>query len=271
MKILPPLIKWTGSKRSQVPQIQKLVPNKINTYFEPFVGGANVVGNLVLNTSTSHRAGDIIQPLIGFYESFQSYPNVIFDHYAENWELLQTDTSHFYVVRERFNKEKNPADFFFLSRTSHNGLIRFNSKGEFNASVNHSPNRNKGIAPGTLSQVFAEWKPRLADVKFECVSYDELLQNAQTGDWVYMDPPYLSTAPVYGTSGFVFADFIKTLERLNEAGVQWVCSYNGGDNSDLQAVSKHHIQSLSGQSSFRKLQKKNTTVFESLYLNYVSC
>ena len=38
-----PVIKWSGSKRSQASEIIKYFPKQIDTYFEPFCGGAYVV------------------------------------------------------------------------------------------------------------------------------------------------------------------------------------------------------------------------------------
>lgn len=36
---LQPVIKWTGSKRSQAEHIINKFPKEIDTYYEPFVGG----------------------------------------------------------------------------------------------------------------------------------------------------------------------------------------------------------------------------------------
>ena len=37
-----PVIKWSGSKRSQANDILKFFPKQINTYYEPFCGGMNM-------------------------------------------------------------------------------------------------------------------------------------------------------------------------------------------------------------------------------------
>jgi DNA adenine methylase len=42
-----PVIKWSGSKRSQAEEIIKFFPKNINTYFEPFCGGASVFRSLI--------------------------------------------------------------------------------------------------------------------------------------------------------------------------------------------------------------------------------
>ena len=51
-----PVIKWSGSKRSQASEIIKYFPKQIDTYFEPFCGGAALAldlehKNTVLNDS----------------------------------------------------------------------------------------------------------------------------------------------------------------------------------------------------------------------------
>lgn len=42
MSNFKPVIKWSGSKRSQSDEILKHFPNEIDTYFEPFVGGGSI-------------------------------------------------------------------------------------------------------------------------------------------------------------------------------------------------------------------------------------
>ena len=38
-----PVIKWSGSKRSQSAQIKAYLPDKFNRYYEPFVGGRSML------------------------------------------------------------------------------------------------------------------------------------------------------------------------------------------------------------------------------------
>lgn len=39
-----PVIKWSGSKRSQSSELIKMFPQNINTYYEPFCGGVCIMG-----------------------------------------------------------------------------------------------------------------------------------------------------------------------------------------------------------------------------------
>jgi len=51
---------------------------------------------------------------------------------AEGAKLFEKGETHYYDVRNRFNKEYQPLDFLFLNRAGFNGMIRFNRKGQFN-------------------------------------------------------------------------------------------------------------------------------------------
>ena len=42
-----PVIKWSGSKRSQAENILTYFPREIDTYYEPFCGGASVLRRLL--------------------------------------------------------------------------------------------------------------------------------------------------------------------------------------------------------------------------------
>lgn len=42
-----PVIKWSGSKRSQCEGILEYFPQTINTYYEPFCGGCSMLMGLI--------------------------------------------------------------------------------------------------------------------------------------------------------------------------------------------------------------------------------
>lgn len=82
-------------------------------------------------------------------------PEEVIRQYTYMWHELNVDDDkerkkqYFYMVRERFNKYKNPCDFMFIMRTTTNGMPRYNQKGEFNHSFHITRN---GIKPDTFAK-----------------------------------------------------------------------------------------------------------------------
>ncbi|MGG3986977.1 DNA adenine methylase [Bacillus smithii] len=179
-----PVIKWTGSKRKQSEKIVSLMPNEIDTYYEPFVGGASVLFQLLHSNIKVNKyiCSDINNDLITLWNEIKNHPNNLIESYTHLWKELNVDENierkkqYFYQVRRRFNKNRDPSDFLFLSRTCTNGLIRYNSKGEFNTLFHFS---RKGIKPKTLAEIILNWSNKLNEynVKFINCSYEQINSN----------------------------------------------------------------------------------------------
>ncbi len=267
MMKIKPVIKWSGSKSSQANFIANLAPT-FNNYFEPFIGGGSV-----LYAISPERAicGDICKPLIDLWNLIKTDPLLLSEYYKKCWKELQSDYTIYYQARERFNIDGNPLDFLFLTRTCVNGLIRFNSNGEFNNSLHYT---RKGIEPERLCKIIFDWHNRIQNVEFVCKDYRESTLTAQEGDFIYLDPPYYNTkGRYYGKIDYL--DFFNYLRELNARNVKYALSFDGqrGANSysvdmpqDLY-VRKEIIKS--GKSTFRKvIDNVSEDVFETLYLNW---
>ncbi len=265
---IPPLIKWTGSKRSQASTIASYIPDH-DRYFEPFVGGGAV---LFAVGGRSAVAGDIYAPLIELWQIVQSSPEVLIDDYREQWEKLQERLpDYFYEVRERFNNTKNPLDLNFLLRTCVNGIVRFNRAGEFNNSFHLS---RRGMSPDRFESVVKMWHGVIKDVRFVCQDYTETLKEAHSGDFAYLDPPYLGNKQRY-MNNIDFGRMYGVLEDLNRRGVKWAMSFDGrrGGCELAQSIPRQlymrRILVTSGNSAVGKvLNGSLEMVEESLYLNY---
>lgn len=270
LELLPPILKYTGSKRVQVPEIQRRLPKGIKTYWEPFVGGANVVGNLCFNAEKI-VCSDVIDPLIQLYNRIQDEPYSIADTYQKHWSLLQYSTEHFYEVRKEFNNTQDPELFFFLCRTSQNGLIRFNQKGWFNASVAHNPDgRTKGANPDNMRELLVRWHERLQRVdSFGCIDYTHQFLMMKDGDFTYLDSPYPCKNSVYG-GGFDEQEFFGWLCYLNEKDVRWMLSYPYPETPELVELSKHQDVIEAKTMNFGNLNRtgKLKEFREIIYMNY---
>lgn len=264
-----PVIKWSGSKRSQSEKIKSYLPDTFNTYYEPFIGGGSM-----LYAVQPKRAicGDICVPLIDLWNEIKSNPEKLAEEYHVRWTRLQEEGYQtYYEIRDIFNEKRAPEDLLFLSRTCVNGLIRFNADGEFNNSLHHT---RPGISPDSLKKIILDWSEHIQCAEFMAQEYFETTATAQKGDLVYLDPPYFHTkGRYYGTIDF--EHFLSYLESLNQRGIKYMLSFDGIRGKDNFTVDlpkelyKRHEFISSGNSSFKKVMDKTTMqVWESLYLNW---
>lgn len=262
-----PVIKWSGSKSSQAYSIAELIPQH-NTYFEPFLGGGSVLYAVSPDLAI---CGDICKPLIDLWNLIKTDPIVLVNHYEKCWNSLQSDYMEFYRARDRFNIDGNPKDFLFLTRTCVNGLIRFNSNGEFNNSLHYT---RKGIEPKKLETILFDWSNKVQNVNFICADYKETTVSAKEGDFVYLDPPYYNTkGRYYGKIDYV--EFFNYLRDLTKKNIKYALSFDGlrGNNSyEVDLPEDLYVRKIilkSGKSTFRKvIDNVSEDVYETLYLNW---
>ena len=263
-----PVIKWSGSKRSQSAQIKAYLPDKFNRYYEPFVGGGSM---LYAIDPTDATCGDICAPLIDLWNEIKNNPIALSEAYRVRWTRLQTEGYQaYYEIREDFNRNRAPEDLLFLSRTCVNGLIRFNANGDFNNSFHHT---RPGISPDSLKKIILDWSNHIQNTEFFAADYTVTTETAKAGDLIYLDPPYFHTkGRYYGTIDF--DTFLAYLEQLNSRGIKYMLSFDGSRGEDDFTVElpkelyKRHALIPSGNSSFKKvMDKESIPVLESLYLN----
>lgn len=268
-KCLPPVIKWPGSKRSVAARLATLFP-EANRYFEPFVGGGAM---LPYRQAQVAYASDILPELIALWIAIRDGPTEVAAGYRERWRSRQRD-GHlvYYAVRDRFNANRDPIDFLFLSRTCVNGLIRFNKNGDFNNSLHHT---RPGISPETLEEILLNWSAAIQSVTFGETDYRVALADVREGDFVFLDPPYEATKGRYRPDSFNTEAFYAELDRLNRIGTRWMLTYDGQAGRRVyqvglpQELYKARIGISTGNSPFTRLMGTTIdAVVESVYLNY---
>ena len=266
--MIPSLIKWTGSKRTQAYRISNEIPQH-KRYFEPFLGGGAL---LYLKAHPGAVAGDIYAPLIALWNLIQTEPESVIENYDRQWHILQENVpSYYYIVRDRFNSNPNPLDLNFLVRTCVNGIIRFNRAGEFNNSFHLS---RKGMHPERFARVVLSWHKVIQGVEFICADYEKTISRARQGDFVYLDPPYAGNNMRY-LNNLELDRFFGQLEKMNVNGIKWALSFDGErGNRDLsipipKSIYKRKLLFPSGYSPIGKvLNGPIEQVRESLYLNF---
>jgi DNA adenine methylase len=272
-KNLAPVIKWSGSKRRLVPVLKPIITSiDFGVFFEPFIGGGSVLGALAPKRAV---AGDLQPELVELWKLIQSEPSALAASYKKNWDLLKKNGhTHFYRVRNDFNQSRSPESFLFLTRTCVNGLIRFNSNGDFNNSLHHT---RPGIDPATLEVILSEWSFRISGTKFQNSDYIETSKRAKKNDLVYLDPPYMGNKGRYQKQNFDFDRFGDYLHDLNSRGVFWVLSLDGTSGArdytsglaSIRSLSKSSLTVAAGNSAFPKLLNGRTdAVSESVFMNF---
>ena len=280
---MQPVIKWSGSKRSQAHDITTYIQREYDTYYEPFCGSCAVLAYIIerennLATRFKHFVCSDLNPdLINSYNLIKTKPTTVTNAYEVMWHEMNMKKHtpsdkklYFERIRERLNKSHNPLDFIFIMRTTTNGMPRYNKQGEFNNSFHITRN---GIEPEKFKQIVMRWSGLLNkyDVQFICQSFEKIAPGKN--DLAYLDPPYANTKGMYygNIEQTTLFAFLRCLE------CDWMLSYDGiaGKQNltvDLpQDLYKSHYYLKSGNSSFRRVigKDKHCNVQESLYLNFV--
>jgi DNA adenine methylase len=285
---MQPVIKWTGSKRTQAGQIISLMPKEIDTYYEPFVGGGSVFARLVeacedgLIKVNRFVLSDANKELILMFMIIKHYPQrLIADYSVRYGHLEQRPTEeqrniHYKNIRNNYNKisDKDPIRpyiFFWLLRTCFNGLIRYNKKGEFNTAFHIN---RLGMRPDKLAAIIVDWSIMMNKYNVELVhgDYKDVISSATENDFIYMDPPYAKSTGMYFANEF---NKDELFEIINKLQCKWALSYDGisGKEDNTFEVPKHiyktHKYLNASYSSFKKIVKQEVSnVKDSIYLNY---
>jgi DNA adenine methylase len=232
-----PFIKYAGGKGKLLHEILPLMPDSINTYYEPFVGGGAVFFALAEERRfRSAVISDTNTELIYAYLAVQMFP------YELVSALHAIESQPDWNTKERYNSIRSAeftsivdraARFIYLNKLAFNGLWRVNRKGEFNVPFGNYKNP-KLCDAGRIWDCSA----LLKDVLILNYDFRELPCKPQAGDCCYFDPPYV---PVSKTSSFTKyssdfgleeqTDLVKVFKGLTSRQVACVLS-----NSDTPLV-----------------------------------
>jgi DNA adenine methylase len=190
-EVARPFLKWAGGKRQLLSKILPLLPQKLGTYHEPFVGGGAVFFGLrppraVLSDGNRRliRAfqgiKDDVERVIAL---LRGYPN---------------EKSFYLDMRKRPIDDASDAEvaawMIFVNKVGFNGLYRVNSKNQLNVPFGDNAWKRVSEEPNLRACAAA-----LKDAKLHCEDFTRVLDRARRGDVVYFDPPYL---PMSGTAYF---------------------------------------------------------------------
>jgi DNA adenine methylase len=273
-KLVAPVLKWVGGKRQLLDTLVPLLPKRITSYCEPFVGGGALLFYL--------------QPKIAYVNDINSDLIRVYSVIKDNVEALISELSKykneadfFYAVRDwDRDKEKyaslseveKAARIIYLNKTCYNGLYRVNNAGEFNSPFGNYRNPNIVNAP-VLRAVSAYLNT--ATIHLTSVDYEEVLQKIPRGTFVYLDPPYdpisqTSNFTGYSKGGFTKADQIRLREccdALNARGIKFMLS-NSATEFIQEQYKNYNITFVKAKRAVNSVASKRGNVDEVVVRNY---
>jgi DNA adenine methylase len=210
---MKPLVKYRGGKSKEIPHLIKHIPQFNGRYIEPFFGGGALFFHLEPKKAIIN---DINSKLISFYlgvkdnfELLKTELSEIEKLYAINrkkFEELKSKTPDervddenehlYYQIRNMFNDllEKKYSEallYFFINKTAYSGMIRYNSKGEFNVPYGRYTNLNTSLVTKAHNNL-------LTNTEIYNLDYSEIFRMADKDDFMFLDPPYDCVFSDYG-------------------------------------------------------------------------
>jgi DNA adenine methylase len=234
-----PFLKWAGGKTQLLEPLLEVFPKRVNTYYEPFLGGGAVFFAMAMQKRFQRAViNDWNQEIIEVYKTIRDYPEDLIGQLARlkysrevYEELRRIKTSSFSPVRRA-------ARTIYLNKTGFNGLYRVNKKGEFNVPFGKFKTPPRIFEEGNIlgcAQALNQF------VKIMSTDFATVCDEATEGDLVYFDPPYVPLTPTsdftsYTSKGFGLKDqerLARLFRSLARRGVAVVSS-----NSDTETVRK---------------------------------
>lgn len=237
-----PFIKWAGGKGQVLPAITAVMPSRMRTYYEPFLGGGAVFWHIATRRQFERAVlNDWNQELVDTYTAIRDHAEALIHALHEHKKKAWNTREYFKEIRDQdpgsLELIARAARMIYLNKTCYNGLYRVNKRGHFNTpfgkyknpglldtgnirACSQALNRNVTLLQGDFTAVFADAGPQ---------------------DVVYFDPPYV---PVSETANF--ANYTKDGFSMSDQHRLAICFKNLAEkdvscllsNSDTESVRK---------------------------------
>jgi len=273
---LPHPIPYQGSKRGLSPLIGQYVPSDLKTWYEPFAGSA-AMSLWAAHHITPKRIilGDVLEPICDLWRAIIDHPDATSARYNLVWQGHEQGGSGFFnEIRSRYNAERDPVDLLYIICRCVKNAVRFNKKGEFTQSVDK---RRLGMAPTKMAAAILGASTLLRGrTEIRTGDWISTTSDAKTGDFVYMDPPYLGTSVGRDkryAEQLASDRLIEGLSILLDKKTAFALSYDGSTGGKEYGpplpneLGMTRLLLHAGKSSQATLAGRDEETIESLYLS----
>lgn len=217
-------LRWAGSKRQLVNKLAAYWPGGDRRYIEPFCGSACLFFHL---EPTDAVLGDINSELVTAMRAVQYDVSLVVECLTR---LVRGRTAYYRIRAEdptRLSICEQAARFIYLNHYCFNGLYRTNKAGRFN--VPHG--RSRTDSPVNV-ELLVKASTVLQNASLVASDFENTLDWARPGDFVYMDPPYVvrrrRVFSEYGPGSFANQDLQRLgdlMRELDKRGVMFLVTY----------------------------------------------
>ena len=220
LKAFNGFLSWPGGKRRLLPQFDPLLPDRVKTYYEPFLGGGAValaIAPRCQNMVLSDKNACLINSWQCVREDPEQLSALIYRHKHRH---ERGGRGYFDYTRKEYDATRKAGDiwgmeaaarFIFLNKSCFNGSWRSNKKGNLTITLG-----NKCYVP-----IFEPVAARIADAAIVDSTF-HIIATAGRGDVVYLDPPYYEgfreIASEYGIGRFSEDDRADMVQLARTAG-----------------------------------------------------
>lgn len=212
-----PMLKYRGGKSKEIKHFVQNMPQTYNRYIEPFFGGGALFFYL---QSDKAIINDVNTKLYSFYQEMkEDYPKAriqleelqaIYEENQREYEALKQvcpnkrienkNEALYYKIREAFNHKSDveymdSVIYLFINKTAYSGMIRYNAKGEYNVPFGRYKNFNTRL-------ITEEHNRLLQRTEIYNRDYSSIFEMAETGDFIFLDPPYDCIFSDYGNENY---------------------------------------------------------------------
>lgn len=273
-KLVAPVVKWVGGKRQLLDEIIPLLPKRITTYCEPFLGGGAVLFSIQPSKAI---VNDLNVDLITVYEVIRDDVEAL----IESLKKHKNTSEYFYTIRDMdrdkasyqaLSKIEKASRLIYLNKTCFNGLFRVNSSGEFNSPFGHYKNPNIVNEPilRAVSKYF-----NANNIVFYSEDFAETLSRVRTGGFVYLDPPYDPVSDTASFTGYNKGGFDRNeqirlkhcCDELTRRGIKFLLS-NSATEFIKELYQEYDITIVKAKRAINADASKRGAIEEVLIRNY---
>ncbi|MDE6277115.1 MAG: DNA adenine methylase [Muribaculaceae bacterium] len=214
---MKPVIKYRGGKSREIPRFINYIPRFEGRYIEPFFGGGALYFYLEPQRAIIN---DINTRLIDFYRGIQLEYSEVKSELAELEKIYTENRAAFdelkrlhpdnrvedrneqlyYHIRDMYNgladsRYRFATLYYFINKTAYSGMIRFNSKGEFNVPYGRYKNFNTDLLTEEHSRL-------LNGAEIHNGDYYDIFELSVPEDFIFLDPPYDCVFSEYGNEEY---------------------------------------------------------------------